>query len=437
MINIGRSEHMRALAAGVLFCLVQWAWAVAPEDAAQAGTEDFIYIVQPGDTLGRLARNMLDTPGRWGDVARLNQLPDSNLIRPGQSLRINPLWLKGKSASFRVEALSGQASADGRALKVGDALAAGTEVLTESGGALRLRAPDGSQVDLQEASRLKVEKLEQRGENSFVSVLRLLAGQLEAFKVKRATGMADMAINARNATLGVRGTHFRMRQQGMNTYAEIEDGHVAFEAAKTPQVLALAGGEGSVADGVRPAQVIPLLPAPNYPALPQRFETPYVEWIMPELGGARGYVGELARDASFADHLVSVRSEGDAIRLRELPNGHYWLKLRAVDMQGLQGKEGKIDFEVAVPPRKFVMTKVYISGDKLQLIWVGRRENPRYQVQVAVDQTFARIMLDTQTADNWIDMPRPQPGRYFMRVRQIFEDGRNGGWDVPMAFDAP
>jgi len=92
---------------------------------------------------------------------------------------------------------------------------------------------------------------------------------------------------------------------------------------------------------------------------------------------------------------------------------------------------------VAVPPRKFVMTKVYISGDKLQLIWVGRRQNPRYQVQVAVDQTFAHVMLDTQTADNWIEMARPQSGRYFMRVRQLFEDGRNGGWDVPMAFDAP
>ena len=424
---------MKALLGMLVFCMAQLSWAVEPE----AEAADVSYTVQQGDTLGSLARGKLDVPGRWRDVAHYNQLPDPDRIKPGQVLRIKPLWLKAESGVLKVEAVTGQASAQGRALKVGDTVAVGAEVQTEMGSALRLRAPDGSQVDLQEASQIQVEKLEQREGGVFVSVLRLLAGQLEAFKVKRATGMADMAVNARNATLGVRGTHFRMRQEGMNTYAEIEDGHVAFEAAKTPQVLALAGGEGSVADGVKPAQVIPLLPAPTYPALPQVFDTPYVEWTMPELAGAQGYVGELARDASFADHLVSVRSVGRLIRFRELPNGHYWLKLRAVDAQGLQGKEGKVDFELAVPPRKFVMTKVYISGDKLQLIWVGRRENLRYQVQVAVDQSFARVMLDTQTADNWIDMARPQPGRYFMRVRQIFEDGRNGGWDVPMAFDAP
>ena len=286
---------MKALLGMLVFCMAQLSWAVEPE----AEAADVSYTVQQGDTLGSLARGKLDVPGRWRDVAHYNQLPDPDRIKPGQVLRIKPLWLKAESGVLKVEAVTGQASAQGRALKVGDTVAVGAEVQTEMGSALRLRAPDGSQVDLQEASQIQVEKLEQREGGVFVSVLRLLAGQLEAFKVKRATGMADMAVNARNATLGVRGTHFRMRQEGMNTYAEIEDGHVAFEAAKTPQVLALAGGEGSVADGVKPAQVIPLLPAPTYPALPQVFDTPYVEWTMPELAGAQGYVGELARDASL------------------------------------------------------------------------------------------------------------------------------------------
>lgn len=424
---------MQAWLGILMFVLAQGAWAEVPETVA----DDVVYTVQKGDTLGTLARSKLDAPGRWRDVASYNGLPDPDRIAPGQTLRLKPLWLKGTPAVLKVEALSGEASANGRSLRVGDTLAVGAQIETAPGAALRLRVPDGSQVDLQETSQLKVEQLEQRGESVFVSVLRLLAGQLEAFKVKRATGMADMAINARNATLGVRGTHFRMRQQGMNTYAEIEDGHVAFEAAKTPQVLALAGGEGSVADGVHAAAVIPLLPAPVFPELPTLFDTPFIEWQMAALQGATAYVGELARDASFAEHVRSVRSEGGFIRLRELPNGHYWLKLRALDENGLQGREGKIDFDVAVPPRKFVMTKVYVSGDKLQLIWVGRRENPRYQVQVAMDQAFSQMLLDTQTEDNWIDMARPRAGRYFMRVRNVSSDGRSGGWDVPMVFDAP
>ncbi|MBU4150282.1 MAG: hypothetical protein KKG03_01375, partial [Gammaproteobacteria bacterium] len=83
------------------------------------------------------------------------------------------------------------------------------------------------------------------------------------------------------------------------------------------------------------------------------------------------------------------------------------------------------------------MTKVYVSGKQLQLRWVGRKQSVSYQVQVAPRQDFQHLLLDAKTADNWIDMPRPQSGRYFLRVRQIFAGGQAGDWDVPMLFDAP
>jgi len=406
--------------------------------AAEAETSDEVtYTVQPGDTLGMLARNKLDVPARWRDVAAYNQLLDPDFIEPGQVLRLKRVWLKARPGVFKVEAVTGQVRVGRRALQVGDSLPAGMEIATDKGAALRLRAPDGSQVDLQEASRLRVEKLEEREGGAFVTLLRLIAGQIEAFKAKHAAGMADMTISARQATMGVRGTHFRMRQDGVLTFAEIEEGQVAFEAAKTPQVLALAGGEGSVADGVKPAEVIPLLPAPVFPPLPPVFDTPYIEWVMPDMPGATAYVGELARDEAFSRQVVMVRGSGSRIALHELENGRYWLKLRAVDTHGLQGMEGKISFTVEVPPRKFAMTKVYVSGKQLQLRWVGRKESNGYQAQVAATQDFQQPLLDVRTTDNWIDMPRPRPGRYFLRVRQIFAGGQLGDWDVPMVFEAP
>ncbi|MFH2133847.1 MAG: FecR domain-containing protein [Pseudomonadota bacterium] len=423
----------KVLLGAVALLWMQIAWAETP----LPGPDDVIIEVRAGDTLGDLARTQMDVPSRWRDVANYNLLPDPNLIEPGQQLRIKRIWLKSRSGSLKVEVVTGEATANGKSLKAGDWIPAGARVLTAQGGALRLRMPDTSLVNMLESSDLKVEKLEQRADGVFSSLLRLVTGQIDAFKAKHEAGMADLSVAGRNATVGIRGTHFRVRQDGVVTFTEVEEGTVAFDATQTPVVLALNAREGSVANGRDAAQVVPLLSEPVYPALPSTFDTPYIEWTMGEQEGALRYVGELSQNEAFSAQLVSVRSDGKTIRLNELPNGRYWLKLRAVDSHGLQGMEGKIGFEVKVPPRQFAMTKVYVSGKQLQLRWVGRKQSVSYQVQVAPHQDFQHLLLDEKTAENWIDMPRPQSGRYFLRVRQIFSGGQVGAWDVPMMFDAP
>jgi len=400
-------------------------------------SSDFVYQVKSGDTLGKLANELLDHSKRWKDVAKYNQLTDANRIEPGQQLRILRPWLKSSAGKLKIEALTGSVTADGKQLQVGDEVAQGARLKTDAGSALRLRMPDDSLMNMMESAEVEVEKLEQRQGNMFNSLFRLITGQVETFKKKYPAGMSELAIRAKTATIGVRGTHFRMRQEGDRAYAEIEQGLVSYDAQKTPVVLALAGGQGSVADGEHAAEVIDLLPQPAFPALPVKFDTPYIQWVMPEMAGAQGYFGELARDEAFSDHLISVRSKKNRVMFSDLPNGRYWLRLRAVDTHGLQGMEGKITFEVNVPPRKFAMTKVYVGANSLQLRWVGRSESASYQVQVADDQAFGRPLLDVTTWGNLVEMPRPKPGQYFMRVRQIFSNGVTDTWDVPMRFEAP
>ena len=421
-----------------LFFWVLFSQFVYAEEAIQP-TLDFVYQVKSGDTLGKLASEMLDSAKRWKDVARYNQLPDANRIEPGQMLRIQQPWLKStaKAGKLKVEAVTGSAMSGGKEIKVGDELAMGAQLETAAASALRLRLPDGSLLNMMESSRLQVERLEQRQDNAFIALFRLLTGQVETFKKKYPEGMSDLAIHAKTATLGVRGTHFRMREEGGRTFAEIEQGLVSYDAKKTPTVLSLAGGQGSVADGEHAAEVVDLLPPPTFPALPNEFDTPYIQWALLELQGATGFFGELARDEEFSDHLVSVRANKHKIFLKDLPNGRYWLRLRAIDSHGLQGMEGKVSFSVNVPPRKFAMTKVYVTGTGLQLRWVGRKEGGDYQVQVADNLQFNRPMLDTKTSDNLVEIARPKQGQYFMRVRQVFNSGVTDTWDVPMMFEAP
>lgn len=400
-------------------------------------TSDFVYEVKPGDTLGKLANEMLDHSKRWKDVAKYNQLADANRIEPGQHLSIQLPWLKARMGKLKIEALTGEVTADGRLLQVGDEVSQGEKLKTATGSALRMRMPDGSLLNMMEDAEVEVEKLEHKQGNAFTSLFRLVTGQVEAFKKKYPEGTADLAIRAKTATIGVRGTHFRMREEGGRAYAEIEQGLVSYDAQKTPIVLALAGGQGSVADGEHAAEVIDLLPPPTFPALPAAFDMPYIQWVMPEQDGATGFFGELARDEEFSDHLVSVRTKKRKVVLTDLPNGRYWLRLRAVDSHGLQGREAKVSFSVNVPPRKFAMTKVYVTGNGVQLRWVGRKEGGGYQVQIADNLQFNNPLLDVKTSENLVEIARPKPGQYFMRVRQVFSGGVTDTWDVPMMFEAP
>lgn len=430
---------MRVIFLAFLIFIAQVGYAVeAPVDAP-----DFVYEVKSGDTLSKLSHDLLAQSARWKDVAAYNKLKDPNRISPKQVLRIKRSWLKSPPVSaptsgvLKVEGVSGAATLDGRPLNLGDEVPVGAKLATPPDAALSLRLPDGSLINLMENSQVEVEKLDVQAGERFASLFRLVAGQIEAFKRKYPEGQANMSIRAKTATIGVRGTHFRMRQEDQNAYAEIEEGLVGLGATNTPTVLVLAGGYGAVSDGVQAVEAIPLLPAPTFPKLPSVFDMPFVEWTMPELSGSIGFIGELARNETFSNRLVTVRGDGRKIRLNELPNGEYWLKLRAVDKHGLQGMEGKVAFKVNAPVRKFPMTKTYISGETLQLRWVGRKENASYQVQVADNLQFQRNLLDVNTDRNVIEIPRPKSGRYFMRVRQMYGAGQSVEWDVPSMFEAP
>ncbi len=48
------------------------------------------YIVQPGDSLSKIAKAVYGDANRWPEIAAANkeQVPDPNLIRPGQELYI-------------------------------------------------------------------------------------------------------------------------------------------------------------------------------------------------------------------------------------------------------------------------------------------------------------------------------------------------------------
>lgn len=47
-----------------------------------------IYIVKKGDTLSGIAQSKLGSASRWPELQRLNDIPDADLIYPGQVIKL-------------------------------------------------------------------------------------------------------------------------------------------------------------------------------------------------------------------------------------------------------------------------------------------------------------------------------------------------------------
>ncbi|MEX2529758.1 MAG: LysM peptidoglycan-binding domain-containing protein [Gemmatimonadota bacterium] len=81
--------HLRTVLA--LALILVFAPSLAAQDRiATAGDQQSVYIVQPGETLGGIARNLLGSYGEWRRIFEANAdvLSDPDLIRPGMELRI-------------------------------------------------------------------------------------------------------------------------------------------------------------------------------------------------------------------------------------------------------------------------------------------------------------------------------------------------------------
>ncbi len=430
---------MKLNLAGILIALCAFN-SVAFAEAVPASA-DYIYQVKQGDNLGKLSRELLDSPARWNEVSRYNKLKNSNLITPGQMLRMQLAWLKNVPAEAHVESLTGVVTLNGHAVKVGDAVPTGATLETPAGGSVRLSLPDGSTMNVLEKSNVAAKQLEKKQQgNFFTAVFRLVTGRIEVFKKKYPLGQAPLHIQSKNATIGVRGTHFRMGQEGDNTLAEIEEGQVAFDAEKMTQHLELTGMQGSVADGVHSMKVIPLLPQPKFPALDAVFSPTSVTFTMLELSGAEGYRGEVANDEGFEQLVLPVKSTTSVINIAGLGEGHYWLRLRAVDKQGLQGMEGKAALSVKwsrstshaltfePPPKPALPSKAlplvvlnpptFEQGDQIIVNWQGEAKL-QYELQVASSEDFMLPWITQISQGTQLTVPTPMPGHYFMRVRAL------------------
>ena len=432
----------------------------APAPAASPDDLLIPYTVTPHDTLIGLNRTLLAAPGAWKDVARINRLSDENRIKPGQVLQVPARYLHSKVvpatliSAFGDVRIGDKPAAGGATFNVGEVLRTGessTAVVQLADGS-RVKLAPQSQGRLDEQRRFQVRATAAAIDDGLVAAsLRLISGSVEVFasKVLRAR---PLEVSTPTAVIGVRGTVYRVR----NDVTEAANG-VTINASATEvlegkvhaQVGAAAGQAADVPakfgapleDGRKPV-VLPLPAAPDLSAVPAQFDQLPIR-VRLEAGTPLRV--QVAGDAAF-DHIqVDLHvAAGDDIRIPQLPDGDWHLRVRRVSAEGLEGLDAVRGFRLRARPESPFPVDPPANAKRpvgdITLHWTHNPDAAGYAVEVARDARFTQIALrdDNVHGEQVVFHPvdtafGASDGVYWWRVMSINAEGRRGAWGETQA----
>jgi hypothetical protein len=414
---------------------------VAANASSPAGAgEDHRHVVRAGETLLGIATDMLKKPEYWRRLQRINRIADPYRLLPGTVLYIPIALMRTEPATAKVTAMSGEASADGKALKVGDTIAGRSRIATGEQGFVTVELIDGSRLVLQPGSRLQIEELARyRNTQLPETKLRLEAGRIESAITRSAAPRPKYRIDTPTAAIGVRGTSFRVGADAVASRTEVTDGKVGVQGSGAAVEVAEGYGVVAAADG-RLSAPAALLPGPDVAGLPVLHERPIVRFALPPLAGAQSYRFQVGTDVEMRDLLADTVAAKPEAKFGHLPDGEYTLRVRGIDARGLEGRDADFRFKLKARPEPPFATapinNLKLRAEAVALAWTTNPDAARYRIQVAADASFGPLFADIDGVEGNTVMPAQKlpPGDYVWRVRSIRADGDVGPWGDAQPF---
>jgi hypothetical protein len=155
---------------------------------------------------------------------------------------------------------------------------------------------------------------------------------------------------------------------------------------------------------------------------------------------ARGYRAQVATDSAFADLRAEAVFKSPEAKFADFTDGEYFLRVRAIDGQGIEGSDAVIPFRLkARPEPPFTSApkhKGKISGEQAEFVWTAASDAASYRFQLARDATFAAPLVDEKSSRSASITPSAKlvPGDYFWRVASIRADGDAGPYSDVQSF---
>ncbi|CRM85321.1 MULTISPECIES: FecR family protein [Pseudomonas] len=217
-------------------------------------------------------------------------------------------------------------------------------VKTSSTAFVSLLLGDGSRVVLPASSQVRLH-LEKK---LSIPQVVLEQGQAEAYVIKRASDHDRFQIVTPVGVLGVRGTHFRVRNDAEQSVLEVLEGQVAVKRdMKTKPVeneVKVGARQGLLFKTQGELKPVELLAAPKLVGQDgQKGDAPVWSLYLRPLPGAQRYRAQVATDKAFMNIKQENFSSVPKMSFTGLKASFYHVRLSAYDENGLEGETGVYD----------------------------------------------------------------------------------------------
>ncbi|WP_284448835.1 FecR domain-containing protein [Pseudoxanthomonas mexicana] len=425
-----------------------WRWGLVLLLAASSSVQaqDWAYRVRPGDTLWDVAGLHLKPSIPWQRLQDHNRIANPYQLAPGSTLQIPLAWLDRQPARAKVLAVRGDAtsrSAAGRDAPVtaGMSLGSGAVLKTSPDASLSLEFADGSRLLLLGDSELLLDRLTRFGRSGMADTrLRLQRGRI-GNEVRRLRGpAANFVVDTPSASSAVRGTQFRVEAREGRTHAEVLEGRVAVNARNQRGAVLRHGFGAVVVPGQAAIAPVALLPAPDLSRIAPLTQSVRPELAWPGVPGAHRYRVQVSDHHRFDSLRVDLEVEAPRAQLPALDAGRYAIRVRAVDKDGLEGRDAVTALQIDDPPAPpysiAPAAGSVVRTPEVVLRWTKAPGAATYDYEVAGAAGFAQPLARARVDDTAsIRLPDPlPPGDYAWRIRSVDASAKPGPFGDSLAF---
>ncbi len=412
-----------------------------------SAAEEWVYTVKPGENLWQITEDFLVNTRYWRRLQRLNKIADPHHVLPGTKLIIPLKWTRFHPSKANVTRVSGTASvvlaASAKQVPVtlGMELNTGDRIRTEGKSSVTLVFEDGSQLVLRENSDLKLEKIESfERADAYRTQLRLNRGRsVNKVNPYKKPG-SRFEIATPSATAAVRGTHYRVTAESQKTTTtEVLDGKV--RVGNDLGQVGVPKGYGTVAQkDLPPSPPVELLPPPDLSGLPKLIERLPLKFEVGKVDGAVAYRTQITQDPAFQKLAYNKVSPTNQIKVANLPDGKYLIRVRGIDPDRLEGYDELHEFTLNARPEPplALMPKpdAALPMDHRKFSWTGGEGITSYHFQLDDTPDFKTPLVDksgyketTLTLDRTLT-----PGTWYWRIAAIDPKEGMGPFGDPNRF---
>lgn len=415
-------------------------------NADAAAEPEWLYAINPGDTLISVAAGYLANPNDWRKLQKLNYVTKPKRLIPGTKLRLPVALLKREAVIAEVIHVQGKVThtaKNGRPqnLIAGTRLEVGDMIETSTAASVSMRFVDGSRLLLIQNTQVTLAEMILFGKTGMAkTVIDLNRGSLDTQVAEQQKPAARYEIKSHALNLAVRGTNFRAHVSdiGQISRSEVLEGTIQASGTRGEAVAVLAGFGTLAAPGEPPRAPQALSLAPDLSMVPSLLQRVPLRFEWPTVVGAERYHAQVFADRSFERLLLDGVFQGNAANWPDLPDGRYVLRVRSIDSNGLEGANADREFMLKARPEPPSISapqdgqKIY--GPQATLRWNASDAAHSYHVQLATKPDFSELLVDLPEQVNNEYAVSLTPGQYYWRIASVAAEKDQGPFSNVQSF---